>query len=142
MKNYPHLPLVTPEVTSVYPDLTQLNYTVNMGDPVTFQCVATGIPPPSITWFRNGTELSNIVNSRLAFNNPSDPILLADTMVYEVTRTLTLNMSEDGDSGGYECRASNDATPGLDTEPFELIVQSKHFCCVLLFVMWCLCSSS
>ena len=109
---------MTPEVTSV------MNYTVNMSDPVTFECVATGIPPPSITWFRNGAELAD---SRIMLNDPSS-ILMDDGnegMVFEVTRTLTLSMSEDGDSGGYECRASNDATPGLDTEPFELVVQSK-----------------
>ncbi len=126
---------VTPIVTSVYPNSTQLNYTVNMGDSVTFQCVATGIPAPSITWFRNGTELMNTpVDS-----NPPDVTLVSDEMgemTYQSTRTLTLCMTEDDDSGGYECRASNDATPGEDMMPFELIVQSK---CKMLFSMGFLC---
>ena len=120
---------VSPEVTSVYPDPTQLNYTVNMGDPVTFQCVATGIPAPSITWFRNGIEL-NSTDTCVMFNPPDiSSALYGLDIAYETTRTLTFNMSEDGDSGGYECRASNDAMPGNDSREFQLIVQSEwHWC--------------
>ena len=123
---------MTPEVTGV------MNYTVNMSDPVTFQCVATGIPPPSITWFRNGIELNSTVNSRVTLytHDPSKPVnFMEEEMVYEVTRTLTLGMTEDGDSGGYECRASNDATQGMDTESFQLIVQSECYIILLYFML-------
>ena len=60
--------------------------------------------------------------------NPPIVISVLDGMgetVLQSTRNLTLGMSEDDDSGGYKCRASNDATPGMDTEPFQLIVQSE-----------------
>ena len=100
---------VSPMVTSVYPDPSQMNYTVNMGDVVTYQCVATGIPAPSITWFRNGTELSN---SRVTVSDLSEAALVEDNtgeMILQTSRTLNLSMTEDGDSGSYECRASNDA---------------------------------
>ena len=112
-------------VTSVYPDPSRMNYTVNMGDVVTFQCVATGIPAPFITWFRNGTELSN---SRVTLNDPSGSTDIDGDgeMILQTSRTLNLNMTENGDSGSYECRASNDATPGEDSESFEVIVQSKY----------------
>ena len=118
---------VSPMVMSVYPDPSQLNYTVDMTDEVTFECVATGIPPPSITWYRNGTELDSN-NTRVTFNDPSNAVTVMDSegeMIFEITRTLILNMTEDGDSGIYECRASNEATPGEDRIVFELIVQSK-----------------
>ena len=104
-----------------------MSYTVNMGEAVTFECVATGIPPPSITWYRNGTELDNN-NTRVTFNYTSGAVTVMDgegEMIFEITRTLILNMTEDGDSGIYECRASNEATPGEDSMEFELIVQSK-----------------
>ena len=117
---------MTPEVTSV------MNYTVNMGDTVTFECVATGIPAPSITWFRDGTELSS---ARVTVNS-ADVMSVMDGMgdtIYQSTRTLSLGMTEDGDSGGYECRASNAATPGEDQMPFEVIVQSKQPFTTLLF---------
>ena len=111
-------------VTSVYPDSSQMNYTVNTGDTVTLQCVATGIPAPSITWFRNGTELSN---SRVTINDPSESTTTDGDgeMILQTTRTLNLSMTEDGDSGSYECRASNNATPREISESFEVIVQSK-----------------
>ena len=111
-------------VTSVYPDPSQTSYTVNMGDVVTFQCVATGIQAPSITWFRNGTELSN---SRVTLGDPSEGTTTNGDgeIILQTTRTLNLSMTEDGDSGSYECRASNNATPGEDSESLELIVQSK-----------------
>ena len=111
-------------VTSVYPDPSQMNYTVNMGDVVTFQCVATGIPAPSITWFRIGMELSN---SRITLGDLSETTTTDGDgeMILQTTRTLNLSMTEDGDSGSYECRASNNATPGNDSESLELIVQSE-----------------
>ena len=115
---------VSPMITSVYPDPSQMNYTVNMGDVITFQCVVTGIPAPSITWFRNGTELSN---SRVTLGDLSESSAMDGDgeMILQTTRTLNLSMTEDGESGSYECRASNGATPGEDSESFEVIVQSK-----------------
>ena len=105
-----------------------MNYTVDMTDEVTFECVATGIPPPSITWYRNGTELDS-TDTRVTFNDPSGAVTVMDSdgeIIYSaVTRTFILDITEDGDSGIYECRASNEATPGEDSMEFELIVQSK-----------------
>ena len=116
---------VTPEVTSV------MNYTVNLGNTATFQCVATGIPAPTITWFRGGVEL-NESNSQVMLNAPSTTMVMSTSitgeMVYEVTHTLTLSMSRDEDSGTYQCRATNAAMPGMDTMDFELIVQSEFTC--------------
>ena len=113
--------LVSPDVTYV------MNYTVNMTDTVTFECVATGIPPPSITWFRRGEEL-NDTDPLITFNEPSvRSVNISGELISEVTRTLTLDMSVDEDSGSYECVASNVATPGEDRETFELAVQSKFF---------------
>ena len=116
---------MTPEVTSV------MNYTVNLGDIATFQCVATGIPAPTITWFRGEVELK-ASDPRVMFNAPSTTMVMsmsiAGDMVYEVTRTVTLSMSRDEDSDTYQCRATNAAMPGMDTMDFELIVQSEFAC--------------
>ena len=117
-----------PNVTSVYPNNSQMNYTVNMGDVVTFQCVATGIPAPSITWLRNGMELSSAADSRVTLGDLSGATSVADNageMILETSRMLVLVMTEDDDSGSYVCRASNNATNGSDTETSGLIVQSK-----------------
>ena len=109
---------MTPEVTNV------MNYTVNLGDIATFQCVATGIPAPTITWFRGGVEL-NASDPRVTFNAPSNSTNAE--MVYQVARTLTLDMTEDNDSDTYQCRATNAAMPGMDTMNFTLIVQSEYY---------------
>ena len=118
---------MSPVVTRVYTDPTQTSYTVNIDDSVTFQCVATGIPPPTITWYRNGTELSNSSNSRVTFgpHYVSSELDINDGTVYSVNRTLTLRMSEDEDHGRYECRARNEANLAEDSVEFELIVQCK-----------------
>ena len=119
---------MTPEVTSVYPDLSQINYTVNEGNTANFSCTATGIPAPSITWLRNGTEL-NPSDPRVTFNDLSSPVIVMNNegeMVYSVTRTFMLSRSRDEDSGIYICTASNEATPGMDIMQFELIVQSEY----------------
>ena len=130
-----------PQVASVYPDSTaQINYTteamnyqcvsgpqytVVTGDSVTIQCIALGIPPPSITWYRNGTKISNNTDPRV---NLDDPVtsLNGSENTYAVSRTLTLEESNYEDSGTYECKASNDATPGEDSMDFVLIVHGKN----------------
>ena len=114
---------MSPNVTDVYPDPSQMNYTVNMGDTVTFECVATGIPAPSITWFRNGTELTD---PRVIPGDLSEATSVADNLIFQTSRMLALIMTEDDDSSSYECRASNNATNGSDAELFELIIQSKY----------------
>ena len=119
---------VTPIVTSVYPEVGQMNYTVNETDTVTFECSATGIPPPTITWLRNGMELNDMTDSRVTVGDPMEMDFTRDNdgeTVSIVTRTLNLINTTDGDSGTYTCMATNDADPGSDTMDFDLIVQSK-----------------
>ena len=113
---------MTPTVTSVYPEMIQ-NYTVNEGNSVIFECSATGIPAPVITWLRNGRELNSATDSRVTIRNASAPIsfIRGDSeTVLEVSRTLTLDNTVDSDSGLYECRATNVA--GTNADSFEVIV--------------------
>ena len=98
-------------------------YTVNETETVTFECSATGIPGPSISWSRNGIELSG---SRVMFGDSiaTNFSRVSDgENVWLVSRTLQLTNTMDDDSGTYTCNATNSA--GDDYEPFELIVQSK-----------------
>ena len=98
------------------------NYTVNETETVTFECTATGIPAPNITWNRNGVELSG---DRVSVSNPTPASYNRSDgeVVQFVTRTLSLPNTVDGDSGTYTCNATNNA--GMDSEPFELVVQSE-----------------
>ena len=113
-------------VTSVYPEMGQMNYTVNETDTITFECSATGIPPPTITWLRNGMELNATTDSRVTVGDPMEMDFTRDNdneTVSMVTRTLNLINTTDGDSGMYTCMATNDADPGSSATDFELIVQ-------------------
>ena len=97
-------------------------YTVNETETVTFECTATGIPAPNITWSRDGVELSD---NRVTVSNstPTSYNRSAGEVVQIVTRTLSLASTVDGDSGNYTCNATNNA--GTDSETFELVVQSE-----------------
>ena len=119
-------------VTSVYPGVGQMNYTVNESDRVTFECLATGIPPPTITWLRNGTELNSMADSRVTVGVPMEMDFTRDNVgetVSIVTRTLNLINTINGDSGIFTCMATNDANPNNDTEVFELVVQGLYNHC-------------
>ena len=109
-------------------------YTVNEGDPVTFTCSATGIPPPDITWMRNGVVLNESVDSRISLSNPSDPetVSTAGGNIFSVSRNLTLDNTMDNDSGTYTCVASNAAANA--TQDFGLVVQGeKVFPCAYIY---------
>ena len=105
-----------------------LVYTVNETDPVTFTCSATGIPPPEITWMRNGVVLDGNVDSRISLGNPSnpEPVPTAGGNISSVSRTLTISNTRDNDSDTYTCVAAygNTVTPSV-TQNFTLVVQGR-----------------
>ena len=81
------------------------NQTIQVGGSVTFLCVATGLPNPSIAWLRESTLLES--NSRII---PSGNLLQISDAVVD-------------DTNDYTCRATNPA--GTDEESARLIVFSK-----------------
>ena len=97
--------------------------TVNETEVALFECTATGIPPPTISWYRNGIEFSG--DPRITLSNHTAPSLVQGDggMVYSVSRTLMLVDSGDDDSGTYTCVADN--IVGNDSQEFELVVQSE-----------------
>ena len=110
--------------SAVIPSIVSNNsvYTTNETTPVTFQCSSTGIPAPSISWYRNGTALTPSSDPRVTVGSSSQQLLSSG--LYQVTQTLTITNTADTDSGNYSCVGSN--TAGTDTALFTLIVQSKR----------------
>ena len=116
-----------PAIPSVTFPLDGQVYTVNETDPVTFTCSATGIPPPKITWMRNGAPFDGS-NTRVTLTDPTVPELYSTNGgdVFLVSRNLTLDNTMDADTGTYTCVASNgNAMNQTDMQNFQLIVKGK-----------------
>ena len=109
--------------------------TVNETEVALFECTATGIPAPTISWYRSGTELGG--DSRITLSNHTAPTLVQGDggMVYSVFRTLMLADTRDDDSDNYTCVADN--IVGNDSQEFELVVQSElgQFKCLQYFIV-------
>uniref|UniRef100_A0A8B9ZBH1 Hemicentin 1 n=1 Tax=Anas platyrhynchos TaxID=8839 RepID=A0A8B9ZBH1_ANAPL len=73
------------------PEQEWMNETI--GNPITFVCDATGIPPPKLAWFKNGKPLENS-------DSPEVHILSGGSKL-QIARSQLL------DSGTYTCIASN-----------------------------------
>ena len=104
-------------------------YVVNETDPVILMCSATGMPPPEITWMRNGVPFSN---TRVTLSDPTIPEIYSTNgeNIYSVSRNLTLDNTTDADSGIYTCVASNgNAVTPTVTQDFELFVNGKLDMC-------------
>ena len=115
-----YLSAVVPIITIPIDNFT---LTVNETEVALFECTATGIPPPTISWYRNGMELGG--DTRITLSNHTTPTLVQGDggMVYSVSRTLMLADTRDDGSDTYTCRASNIVEN--DTQDFELVVQSE-----------------
>ena len=94
---------------------------VNVSDPVTFECVATGVPPPTIQWFR-GVDSLDTSDSRISLSEPTVIETPRDLATVRRTLTISSTISNNTDTT-YSCRASNIASGGMDSEMFELFIQ-------------------
>ena len=106
-------------------------YIANETNSILFECSASGIPAPTISWFRISQNTSAILTNGPRSLIPSPQVdstyELADgrgTAVL-VTSTLTIPVTQDEDSGQYTCQAVNNF--GNETREFGLIVQGKVY---------------
>ena len=90
---------------------------MNAGSTVTFVCVASGDPNPSISWNRGDTVLNN--DSRVTIYED----LVTENGVMLVRSILELCSAEEADAGQYSCFAEN--ILGNDTASFVLTVNTQ-----------------
>ena len=108
--------------------MEDFTYVVNETNSIIFECSASGIPAPTISWFRVNQTMSTMLT-----NGTRSLIAPPQVTTYElpdgrgtaslVTSTLTIPATQDDDSGQYACQAVNDFRN--ETRQFELIVQGK-----------------
>ncbi|KAL2089466.1 hypothetical protein ACEWY4_014154 [Coilia grayii] len=78
-----------------------------ISNPVTFSCDASGIPPPSLTWLKNGRPIEN-----------SDSL---EMHIVSGGSRLQIARSQLSDSGAYTCLASN--LEGKARKTYHLTIQ-------------------
>ncbi|KAL5487215.1 hypothetical protein EMCRGX_G019791 [Ephydatia muelleri] len=110
---------------NVFVQAAGFTYTVNSSNPVTFQCTASGIPPPLITFYNSYGPLSSDVDPRVIISDPiTGSVTIGQQTVSTASRNLTLNSTRDKDSGNYTCVAFNNIGPTFySNQTFRLFVQ-------------------
>ncbi|XP_071342317.1 hemicentin-1 isoform X2 [Trachinotus anak] len=78
-----------------------------ISNPVTFSCDATGIPPPSLTWLKNGRPIENSESLEMH--------------IFSGGSKLQIARSQLSDSGTYTCLASN--VEGKARKSYHLTIQ-------------------
>ncbi|XP_029988074.1 hemicentin-1 [Sphaeramia orbicularis] len=78
-----------------------------ISNPVTFACDATGIPPPSLTWLKNGRPIENSESLEMH--------------IFSGGGKLQIARSQLSDSGTYTCVASN--VEGKARKSYRLTIQ-------------------
>ncbi|XP_040895666.1 hemicentin-1 [Toxotes jaculatrix] len=78
-----------------------------ISNPVTFSCDATGIPPPSLTWLKNGRPIENSESLEMH--------------IFSGGSKLQIARSQLSDSGTYTCLASN--VEGNARKSYRLTIQ-------------------
>ena len=114
-------------------------YTINEFNPVVFECTATGIPAPTITWYRGGVLLNG---SRITLSDHSEPVAFSTQYgdIFLITRALIFDNTMDSDTGTYTCLADNSVEPSA-TQEFELAVKGNAFISLLHEYFNCCCLS-
>ena len=100
-----------------------------VGENVTFNCTADGIPEPRITWRRNNQLLDSkrleryqvLSTSSEGFRSAQQP------GVKQLESVLTITDLKEQDQGAYSCLAqSADTIPDVLEIPYELIVVKRE----------------
>ena len=84
------------------------NFTIKEGLPMTLFCNATGNPPPTLSWTKDGSPINN--NQGIPFTGDNETLFIA-----------SINRSE---SGNYRCVARN-GLGNYSSNPAKVDVQCK-----------------
>ena len=103
------------ETPTISTPIDSQQFTVNEQTDITFTCIASGSPAPTISFMYEGQNLIHTDGRPISLGEPLvDRVMLGNessslnvsTGLYVVTTTLTLFNSVEGDTGNFMCSAS------------------------------------
>lgn len=103
-----------PEKPSIVTSFDKTFYKKSVGDYFTVQCIASGLPIPTLVWYKN----NEIFDPRNKGNSSRKDIVISSDNF-----TITFIYLNETDSGKYECRAKNRIA--VSQKIFELVVEGK-----------------
>jgi hypothetical protein len=113
-------------------DTHPTNVIVNVSDPVTLECRASGEPPPKIVWYKDGVQLNinnNSSTSRFSLMGVGAAsqryALIHDSSLFIFSASLGKG-NRSGDTGIYQCKAQNQHGEMLSTNASLSIVYLKE----------------
>ncbi|KAL0839630.1 hypothetical protein ABMA28_016304 [Loxostege sticticalis] len=87
----------------IKPDIDNEYIVVELGRQVQFSCLADAVPPPAISWLKDGIELENNTNGLTILSYLNQTV---------TNSTIVIAPMVEGNEGKYECLASS----GLETD--------------------------
>ncbi|KAL5013276.1 hypothetical protein ScPMuIL_007546 [Solemya velum] len=85
---------------------------VDVGNELTWRCVARGIPTPIYTWYKNGVLLENSTDNHLVVSG---------------NLIIIRNLEEERDSGIYQCSANNSRGVSFSTAQLRVLSIQPSF---------------
>ena len=99
----------------IYP-LEAQTVIVTKGQSLILECVASGIPPPQVTWAKDGSSVAGYNKTRFLLTN------------------LLIDATSEEDSGTYRCMANNGVgEPGVAVILYNVQVFGEHSHGFILF---------
>lgn len=89
------------------------------GETQRFECQVVGFPTPTITWYKDETEISDNIRYQIDYNEEQGTIAL-------IIRNVTL-----ADEGLYQCKAEN--SEGYATTTAYLVVKGQLKLCFISY---------
>ena len=100
------------------------DYTIGEEQPITFQCIADGIPVPNIIWTRNGELIS--LNPRFVIASAIIRASYRPNITHALQSNLTVTSVLVADTGDFLCTASNSVGRDFLFSPFVLNVTASE----------------
>jgi len=103
----------------------------HVGQSITFNCTADGLPQPRITWRRNNQLLDpNRLQRYQVRTSSSEGFRNAELPgVEQLESVLTITNLKEQDQGNYSCLAqSADTIPAILRTQYQLIVEKRESC--------------